>query len=340
MKAAVFAAPNRIRWEERPYPDPKPGEVVVRLEVAGLCSTDIHKIAHAGVPAGTVLGHEVAGVIDRVGAGVRDFAVGDRVYCGHHVPCFTCRSCIRGHLTLCRQFRTTNFDPGGYAEFFRLSPLHVAHNLYRIPAGVAAFHGAMVEPVATVLRGLQRLNVHSGDVAVVMGAGPIGAIWVQVLKHAGCARVICSDLSPFRLEQVQRLGADAGVRVGEGRLAATVEEFSQGRGADLIVIAAGVPGLLTEAIDLAAAGARILVFAAMEAGVTIDPARFFDSELHVFGTYSSVPTDFEAAMELIQRRVVDVEPMITHRLPLSRLSDAVALARDRSAEVMKVLLHP
>ena len=343
MKAAVLIGANHIRWEERPCPAPGSGELVVRLEAAGLCGTDIHKIVHGTAAAGTVLGHEVAGVVDRVGKGVGNFAPGDRVYCGHHVPCFTCRSCIRGHFTLCPQFRETNFDPGGYAEFFRLSPLHVSRNLYRIPDGVDSPQGAMAEPVATVLRGLQRLNVHSGDTALVMGAGPIGAVWVQVLKYAGCERVICSDISPFRLKTVRRLGADAVVRVGEESLYESVMEHSEGRGADLIVIAAGVPGLLSEATGLAGAGARILVFAGMEGGVKgveIDPSVFFTSEVQILGTYSAVPADFEAAMSLIRRCIVDVESMITHRFPLSRLADAVALARDPSAEVMKVLLYP
>ena len=340
MKAAVFAAQNQIRWEERPSPSPGPGEVVVRLQAAGLCGTDIHKIVHGTVPPGTVLGHEVAGTVHRVGKGVGDFAPGDRVYCGHHVPCFTCRSCIRGHLTLCPQFRKTNFDPGGYAEFFRLSPLHVSHNLYRMPKDADWSQGTMVEPVATVLRGLKRLNVHSGDSAVVMGAGPIGAVWVQVLKHAGCERVICSDISPFRLKKVQQLGADAVVCSGKENPGEAASDLSEGRGADIIVIAAGVPGLLGRAMSLAGAGARILVFAGMEAGVEIDPSPFFNSEVQVIGTYSSVPTDFEAAMGLIQRGIVDVDNMITHRFPLSQLADAVALARDPAAEVMKVLLQP
>ena len=340
MKAAVYYDPTTIRYEEVPRPRAGPGEVVVRLSSVGLCGTDIHKIVHRTVPPGTVLGHEVAGTIAEVGEDVAGFGVGDRVYAGHHVPCFTCEHCVRGHHSSCAQFKRTNFDPGGFAEYFALSPLHVKSNLRRIPAGVTFDQAAMVEPVATVLRGMRRLLVRPGDAAVVMGAGPIGNVWAQALRHMGAGTVIVTDVVEARLRRATAAGATEVVDASREQLKPVIDRLTAGRGADVVVVAAGVSSLLQEAVGVAAVGGQVLAFAPLGTAQPIDASRFFNAEISILGAYSSVPTDFGFAMSLIEQGAVRVEPLVTHHLGLSQLLEAVRLTTDPGADALKIMLHP
>lgn len=340
MKAAVYHAPATITYEERDVPEVGPGEALIKLRVSGLCGTDIHKIRHQTVSGGTVLGHEVAGEIAAVGDGVHAFTIGDAVYAAHHVPCFTCDQCVRGHHSLCTQFKETNFDPGGYAEYFRLSPLHVKHTLHKIPDAVSFEQASMVEPVATVVHAMQMVSVKPGDTALVLGSGPIGVIWAQVLRFMGARNVIVSDISQFRLSKALQLGATHGVNIKSDSLFEAVSDVSHGRGADIVVIAAGVGSLLDEAVSLSASGGQILVFASLPPAQTLDASRFFEAEIKIIGAYSSVPMDYTTAMSLIEQGFVDVEPMFTHRLDLSQLGEAVRIATDPESNALKVLLYP
>ena len=133
MKAAVYYDTNDIRIEERDMPVPGKGEALIKMHACGLCGTDIHKAIHKTVKPGTVLGHEVSGEIVRLGEGVEGFRVGDRVFVAHHVPCFTCHYCLRGNHTVCRQWKETNIEPGGFSEYIKVSALHVKHTMVKIP---------------------------------------------------------------------------------------------------------------------------------------------------------------------------------------------------------------
>ena len=230
-----------------------------------------------------MLGHEVAGTIAEVGEDVAGFGIGDRVYAGHHVPCFTCEHCVRGHHSSCAQFKSTNFDPGGFAEYFALSPLHVKSNLRRIPAGVTFDQAAMVEPVATVLRGMRRLLVRPGDAAVVMGAGPIGNVWVQALRHMGAGTVIVTDVVEARLRRAAAAGATEVVDASRAQLKPVIDRLTAGRGADVVVVAAGVSSLLQDAVSIAAVGGQVLAFAPLGTAQLIDASRFFNAEISILG---------------------------------------------------------
>jgi len=340
MKAAVYRDPETLTYEEIPKPSAGRNEVVVRLASVGVCGTDLHKIVHRLVPAGSVLGHEVAGTIAEAGAGVTGFRVGDPVYSGHHVPCFTCEHCTRGHHSLCAQFWATNFEPGGFAEYFRLSELHVRNNLRRIPEGVSFDEAAMVEPVATVVHAMKRVTLLPGDTALVMGAGPIGDIWVQVLRFLGAGKVIVSDVAEARLRKAKEVGASSTVNVAREPLRERLKDLTQGHGPHLVVVAAGVSSLLKDAVDVVAPGGQVVAFSPLGDAQPIDASRFFTAELNIVGAYSSVPTEYGVAMALIAQGIVKVKPLISHHLPLSALASAVRLATDPSADVLKIMLHP
>ena len=287
-----------------------------------------------------MLGHEMAGTIAEVGAGVQGFQVGDRVYGGHHVPCFTCEDCVRGHQSLCAQFKATNFVPGGFAEYLGLSPLHVQHNLWKVPSGVSFDQAAMVEPVATVVRGMKRLSITPGDTALVMGAGPIGCIWLEALRFMGAGSILVSDVVAARLKKAKELGATDTIDIGREPLKEAVLSRTRGRGVQVVVVAAGVSSLLEDAVAVAAPGGQVLAFAPLGAGQPIDASRFFSSEISILGAYSSVPTDYGMAMSLIAQNAIRVDQLISHHMPLSELGAAVQLATDPSAQALKIMLHP
>jgi L-iditol 2-dehydrogenase len=338
VKAVLYHPPRTLRCQEVTTPGAGPGEVVVRIRSVGLCGTDIHKIVSQGVPAGTVLGHEISGTVAEVGKGVTGFCVGDRVYGGHHVPCFTCQRCRRGHHSLCAQFKATNFDPGGFAEYVRLSALHVTHNLWKLPEGATFDQGAMVEPVATVVRGMQRLRVLPGDSALVMGAGPIGCVWIQALRFMGADTILVSDVVEERLRAARALGATEVIDIGRASLRDSVRSLTEGEGVDVVVIAAGVSALLEEAVAVAAPGGQVLAFATL-GSARLDAGRFF-SEISVLGAYSSVPMDYATSMALISRGTIQVDSLITHHFPLEQLAAAVDLATSPSSPALKIMLHP
>lgn len=341
MKANIYYGIDDFRYEERPVPEMGDDEVLIAMRTCGLCGTDIHKAVHQTVPTPTVLGHEIAGDVVRVGARVKTFQEGDKVFVAHHVPCFTCHYCLRGHYSLCPQFKQTNLDPGGFSEFIRVPAFHVQHTMGKLPDGVSYDEGAMVEPVACCLHGFHAIDMRPGNSVLIMGAGQIGCLHAQIARHFLADLIIVSDVNPFRLKKAKQLGADVTINVAEEDTVERVMELTDKRGVDIVIIAAGVSALLAEAMTCAARGGQILVFSPFKREPVEVPAfRFFEDELRVVGTYSSTPYDYEPALQLIKNGVIQVEDMVTHRFPLAQLHEAITLANNPKSDVLKVLITP
>ncbi|GLC87149.1 zinc-dependent dehydrogenase [Lysinibacillus piscis] len=341
MKAAVFYDKNNIRYEERPMPTIGEGEVLLRMEVCGLCGTDIHKVLDETVPETTVLGHEVAGTIVEIGQGVEEFVVGDRVFVAHHVPCFTCHYCQRKLFTLCKQFKETNLEPGGFSEYIRVPALHVKHTMGKLPENVTFEEGALVEPVACCLHGFESMDIRPGDSVLILGAGQIGCLQIQIARHLLAGQIFVSDINPYRLEQSLHFGATAVMNSKTENLQEKVMEWTAGQGVDHVIISAGVSALLTEAMNCVRKGGTILVFAPFrEEEIAIPAHRFFMDELKVIGSYSSHPYNYETALQLIQQGVIRVNDMVTHRFPLAQLDEAIHCAHSPNEQALKVLLVP
>lgn len=341
MKAAVFYDKRTIAHEQRSIPAVGPEEVLVKMEVCGLCGTDIHKVLDETVPPSSVLGHEVSGTIVKTGRGVTNFAEGDRVYVAHHVPCFTCHYCKRGMYTLCKQFKETNLDPGGFSEYIRVPALHVQHTMGKLPDDVSFEEGALVEPVACCLHGFDSIKLTPGDSVLILGAGQIGCLQVQIARHLLAGSVIVSDVNPYRLEQALQFGASAAIDSSKEELNSRVMDLTGGDGVDHVIISAGVGALLPQAMSCVRRGGTILVFAPFKKELIPIPAeRFFNDEIKMIGSYSSNPYNYETALQLIQKRVIHIEKMVTHRFPLSQLGEAIRCAHDPNEKALKVLITP
>lgn len=341
MNAAVYRGAGRVEWSAWPDPSAGPGELVLRVRGCGLCGSDIVKIQEGRVPPPAVFGHEVVGEVAAVGAGVTRFAVGDRLVVAHHVPCFSCHYCRRGSPSMCRRFKEVNLDPGGFAEFLRVPAPNVRYAAFKLPASLSDEAAAFTEPLACCLRAVKRARTHAsgagtrlGDTALVVGLGSVGCLLVQLLVRAG-ARVVASEPLVERCALGSEFGAEA-VR-GPERLAEAVREFTDGRGVDLALLTAGGAELLSSLAPLVRDGGVFHYFAGGPGeALPLSLNALYHRELTVTATYSASPAELGEAFELLVRGEIRVEPLVTHRLPLRELAQAVKLALNR--EALKVFL--
>jgi L-iditol 2-dehydrogenase len=332
MRAAVHAAPGVLRVEERPVPRIGPGELLVRVRGCGLCGSDLAKL-HAPQRPPAVLGHEVVGDVAAAGEGVTAVRPGDRVVVAHHVPCLACHYCRRGSVSMCRSFKASNLDPGGFAEYVRVPPENARHATFRVPPEVPDATAAFTEPLACCLRAVRRSGVGPGDVVLVVGLGAIGTLLAQLARRAG-AQVVGTDLLPARRELARGLAATA--VAGPDELAAVLASLTDGRGADCVLLTAGAPPLVRQALGWARDGGQVHLFVGEGEG-PLPIGELYHRELTLAATYSSSPADLAEAFELIVRGAVRVDELLSHRLPLERIAEAAALMERR--EALKVYLE-
>lgn len=345
MKAAVYRGTNRVEIETVPIPELAPGEVLVRVHTCGVCGTDLKKIHFGLQDPPRIYGHEVAGTIAAVASGEAEWRVGDRVVAQHHVPCGDCFYCRRKLFSNCPVYRqtgmTAGFEPagGGFAEYVRVLPF-ARRGLVRIPESISFEEASFLEPLNTVLKGVRTAQAARGEVALVIGQGPIGLLFTQVLREEGLD-VIGTDLLPMRRELAIRLGALA-ADPRETDVAALCRERSKGRGADLAIVAVASTAVVKEALDAIRPGGRVLLFAQTRLGddLTLDAGQVCALEKRLLGSYSADIELQPLSAELLFSRRVDVRPLITHRFPLEQIGDAIRLASHPSADSLKVLVQP
>lgn len=347
MKAAVYHGHGEIRTEEVPVPALGPGEVLVAVRVCGLCQSDIKKVHYDLQAPPRIFGHETSGVVAGVGDGVTHLREGDRVVFHHHVPCFACRYCVTGAFSMCPTYKnvttTAGFEPagGGFAEFVRL-PAHIAaHGIIAVPDGVGFEAASFVEPLNCVLKALDKARIQPGERVVVQGAGPMGLLFVQAINALG-AFAIVTDLLDSRLERARAVGALAAFRADAAEVTSQVQALTEDYGADATMVC--VPSLpaARQAFDLTRKGGRILLFAEFppESRLELDPNIIYGREIDLIGSYSSSYKVQQLAAELIFSGRVRTEPLISHRMPLEKLGEAIEMAVNPTPETYKILIFP
>src|ERR1022692_4073810 len=293
MRAAVYRGVNDVRLEEVPVPTIGAGELLVQVHTCGICGTDLKKIATGSHSAPRIFGHETAGVVAKVGAGVRKFNVGERVVVFHHIPCGECYYCRHKTFAQCATYKkvgcTAGFEPsgGGFSEYVRVMDWIVQKGTVRIPDGVSFEQACFVEPVNTCLKGIETLCLQPNETALVIGQGPIGLILATLAKRAG-ARVITSDLYPARLTIAKSFGLNLTIDASKTDAGQAVREMTEGRGADAVILAVAGNNMIRPAMDAARPGGRVLLFAQTVRGeATIDPAAVCVDEKALLGSYSA-----------------------------------------------------
>ncbi len=333
MKAAVLHAPGDIRIEDVPVPEPAPGEALVRTRASGICSGDVMPW-YIEKKAPLVLGHEPAGEVVRLGAGVEGFGVGDRVFVHHHAPCLRCRHCRRGHFVQCPTWKQSRIIPGGIAEYILVPGVNLKHDTLVLPDGVSFEDGTLVEPLACVVKGIRRAGEVRGSRAVVIGLGTMGMLHILLLRHLGAEMIIGADRVPYRLERARELGADEAVDVSTGGLSGPVRRLTSGEMADLVVVGPNSADALMEGLSLAGDGGTVLMFTPVGPAETVRlwPNNLYFRDINLVTSYSAGPDDTRRALDLISRGVLGASDVVTHRFPIEGIAEAYALtARARNS---------
>ena len=323
MKAAVLYGKEDVRVEEVPVPSAGPGEVLVRVQSALTCGTDLKIFrngSHARIlkpPA--LFGHEFAGIIEAVGPGVQNWKPGMRVAAANSAPCGNCFFCKRNQANLCEDLLFVN---GAYAEFLRIPERIVRKNLLPIPERLSFQAAALTEPLACVLRGFQAVQPREGETVLVLGAGPVGLFFVQLAARAGC-KVLVTGKGARRLETAHRCGAQQVFNLqkdpepwGEIRPAT-----SEGKGPDVVVEAVGRPAAWSQALSIVRPGGRVLFFGGCAAGteVPLDTQRMHYDELTLVSTFHHTPETIRQSLGLLAEGTLRADGLITEQAPLKDL---------------------
>jgi L-iditol 2-dehydrogenase len=345
MKVARLHAPGDLRVEDIPAPVAGPGELTIRVRSCSTCGTDA-KIFHHGhhhISLPRVLGHEIAGEVTEVGSGVEGWSPGDRVQIIAAIPCGICHYCRRGQETVCEDLESMGYQyDGGFAEFMRV-PRKVLDRdgVNRIPDHVPFESASLTEPLACVLNGQEIAGVGEGDVVVILGAGPIGCLHIRLARARGAETVILADINRGRLDLAARAQPDAIIESGKEDAVDAVRKLTDGRGADVVITATGAGQAQEQALEMAARRGRISLFGGLPRD---NPIIRFDSnlvhyqELFVLGAYGSAPHHNREALALISTGAVPVEDLITHRLPLDGVHQAIDIVT--KGEGLKVVIEP
>ncbi|MFQ5881657.1 MAG: alcohol dehydrogenase catalytic domain-containing protein [Candidatus Methylomirabilales bacterium] len=338
MQAAVYQGNREIRLEALPVPRIGPGELLVKVRGCGLCATDVGKVDHTLVRPPAVLGHEVVGTVAVLGEGVQGFTIGQRVVVSHHVPCYACHYCKHGNFSMCRTFKASHIDPGGFAEYIRVPDLNVRYATFPVPPYLGEEEAAFTEPLACCLRAVKRLSPLLNDTVLLFGLGSIGLMLLQVLKLYR-VRVIGLDPLGDRLERAKALGADLTLYASGKEVAQEVRDLTEGRGADAAILTAGGPRGFLQAAELVRDGGGLLLFASdpSKPKVELDIHRFFHRELSIVSSYSPSTIELQEALTLLADRTVRVKELVTHRVPLVDLGQGMRLFRER--EALKVFVE-
>ena len=347
MRAAVYHGRDDVRLEIVPVPKIGAGELLIKVHTCGICGTDLKKISTGSHSAPRIFGHETSGVVAQVGAGVTGYALGDRVSVFHHIPCGDCFYCRHKVFAQCPVYKqvgcTAGYEPsgGGFSEYVRVMDWIVARGgVVKLPPDVSFEQASFIEPINTCLKGIQTLALEPDETVLIVGQGPIGILLGVLAKRAG-AKVFTSDLFPPRLTIAEGFGLNRSIDASRSDAVQTVRQWTEGRGADAVVLAVAGTVLIPAAMAAARPGGKILLFAQTVRGeAIIDPAAICVDEKALLGSYSA-SVDLQAeAVSFVCRHEMDLERLITHRFPLSSALEALNLAAHPRPESMKVVIQP
>jgi L-iditol 2-dehydrogenase len=348
MSASVYRGAGRVIYEQVGVPEIGRGEILVKVAACGICHTDLKKIEYDLLTPPRIYGHETAGTVAAVGAGVTKFQIGDRVCVFHHIPCRDCFYCRHKDYAQCARYIqvgvTAGFEPagGGFAQYVRVMDWIVDAGVEKVPDGVSFERGTFVEPLNTCLKGIEKCALSPDETVLIMGQGPIGLLFTMLLKQRGLQGIYASDRLPERLAKAEKLGAIRAWDPTQADIAAELRATTSGRGADVVIVAASAPGIVEQAVALTRPGARIMLFAqtSSQEKFELDGAGIGKNERMVFGSYSaSVDLQRESA-EIVWREDFPVEDLISHRLPLAELERGIEIARRPQDGSLKVLVYP
>lgn len=347
MKAAVYQGNSQVTVESITTPTAGPGELLIRVESCGICHTDLKKIEYNLLPGPRIYGHETAGVVAAVGAGVTRFAPGDRVLAFHHVPCSNCFYCQRKLYAQCPVYKkvgiTAGFEPagGGFAQYVRVMDWIVERGIERVPESVTFEEASFVEPVNTCLKAVVMADPQPADTVLVQGQGPIGLIFTRLIARTG-SRVVTTDTMANRLALSRDFGAEMAWNPLETDVAAACRRLTDGRGVDQVFVAVSAPGVVETAMRASRPGAKVLLFSqtSEKERVEVAGSDICKDERTVFGSYSASIDLQRQSAELVFSGELRVRELISHRVGLRDINRGIELAMHPDALSLKIVVQP
>jgi L-iditol 2-dehydrogenase len=339
MRAMFYLEPGKIELRDMPIPEPRAGEIVIRVRAATTCGTDVKTYlrGHPKIAPGSPFGHEMAGDIVTLGAGVEGFRQGMRIMPHNTAPCGHCYFCRHEQHNLCENL-IYNF--GAYAEYARVPAAIVRQNMYEIPEKISYAEAAVIEPLSTVIHGQDLVAIQPGESVAIFGAGPIGLMHLQVALRRGAINVMIVDNLCNRLEVAKQLGATAVLNFDEHDPVQLIKDLTQGRGADVTLECTGKKAGWINALSSVRMGGRVLWFGGLAGGTSmeLDSQFVHYGEITIHGIYHSTPATVYKAYRYIADGIVNTKILISREFPLADLREAFGAMQDGS--IVKAAIIP
>lgn len=345
MKAVILYGPNNFDSGEFEKPQIGDKDILLKMKSAAICGTDIRILEGKktkGVRYPSIIGHEICGIIDEVGKDVKYYNVGDKVAIANVMPCKSCHSCLTGRENACLNRKAIGYEyNGGFAEYVLIPDIFVdGGNVVKLPENVSFEEGALIEPLACCIRGMKNAGTRFNDTVLILGAGPIGLMHLQLAKIAGAKQVIVSEPINSRREKALKLGADRVVNPNEEDLSKIIMTMTDGIGADIIIMAIGVPAIVNSTIKLCRKGGTVNLFAGF-AGTgesTIEVNTIHYNEITLNGSTAYKREDYFQSRDIVVNKKINLKEIVTHRFKIDEFKKAYEVCK--SGEGLKVIIEP
>ncbi|MDK2800847.1 MAG: L-iditol 2-dehydrogenase [Clostridiales bacterium] len=345
VKAVVLFKANDFQTVEVEKPEISHSEILVKIKASAICGTDLRilegkKTKDVRYPS--TIGHEMAGIIEEIGENVKGYAVGDRVSIAPVIPCHSCHYCLSGRENACQNRVAIGYQfDGGFAEYVKIPGIAIKYgHVVKLPDHVSFEEGALAEPLSCCINGIRKAGITLNDTVLIVGAGPIGLMHLQLAKSAGASKIIVSEPIKNRRKMAEKFGADMVVDPTAASLKDVVMEQTNGLGVDKIIMAIGVPSIVNDTLKLARKGGIVNLFAGF-AGTgecTIEANIIHYNEINVNGTTAFTRLDYLTAVSLIASGKVNVKELISHEYSIDDFRRAYETCK--AGEGIKVLIKP
>lgn len=345
MKSVILYGPNNFNSGEFEKPQIGDNDILLKMKSAAICGTDIRILEGKktkGVRYPSIIGHEICGIVDEVGKNVKYYNVGDKVSIANVMPCKSCHSCLTGRENACLNRKAIGYEyNGGFAEYVLIPDIFVeGGNVVKLPESVSFEEGALIEPLACCIRGMKNAGTGFNDTVLILGAGPIGLMHLQLAKIVGAKQVIVSEPINSRREKALKLGADRVVNPNEEDLSEIIMSMTDGIGADIIIMAIGVPSIINSTIKLCRKGGTVNLFAGF-AGTgesTIEVNAIHYNEITLNGSTAYKREDYFQSKDIVVNKKINLKEIVTHRFKIDDFKKAYEVCK--SGEGLKVIIEP